>query len=106
MLRQVRRKTSFLNPIYAVRVSHNNKSTLVESEIQNMIGRIPRSYASVAYDSLWITPLTENASRATNDINTLTKTLVQMADWSTGITGNTTLNESGDRKYASYDFGQ
>jgi branched-chain amino acid transport system substrate-binding protein len=97
-------KTSFLNPIYAVRVSHNNKSNLVESEIQNMIGRIPRSYASVAYDSLWIAALTENASRATNDINTLTKTLVQMADSYTGITGNTTLNEAGDRKYASYDF--
>ena len=97
-------KTSFLNPIYAVRVSHNNKSNLVESEIQNIIGRIPRSYASVAYDSLWIAALTENASRATNDINTLTKTLVQMADSYTGITGNTTLNEAGDRKYASYDF--
>jgi branched-chain amino acid transport system substrate-binding protein len=97
-------KTSFLNPIYSVRVSHNNKSNLVESEIQNMIGRIPRSYASVAYDSLWIAALTENASRATNDINTLTKAFVQTADSYTGITGNTTLNEAGDRKYASYDF--
>jgi branched-chain amino acid transport system substrate-binding protein len=97
-------KTSFLNPIYAVRVSHNNKSSLVESEIQTMIGRIPRSYASVAYDSLWIAALTENESRATNDINTLTKTLVQVANSYTGITGNTTLNEAGDRKYASYDF--
>ena len=47
-------KTSFLNPIYAVRVSHNDKSNLVEIEIQDMIGRIPRSYASVAYDSLWV----------------------------------------------------
>jgi len=97
-------KTSFLNPIYAIRVSHNNKTNLVESEIQNMIARIPRSYASVAYDSLWIAALTENASRATNDINTLTKTLVQTANSYTGITGNTTLNEAGDRKYASYDF--
>ncbi len=97
-------KTSFLSPIYAVRVSHNNKSKLVESEIQNMIGRIPRSYASVAYDSLWIAALTENASRATNDINTLTKTLVQIADSYTGITCNTTLHEAGDRKHASYDF--
>ncbi|MGB7955590.1 MAG: hypothetical protein WCF23_16565 [Candidatus Nitrosopolaris sp.] len=77
---------------------------MVESEIQNMIGRIPRSYASVAYDSISIAALTENASRATNDINTLTKTLVQMAESYTGITGNTTLNEAGDRKYASYDF--
>jgi ABC-type branched-subunit amino acid transport system substrate-binding protein len=96
--------TSFLNPIYAIRVSHDNKSSLVESEIQNMIGRIPRSYASVAYDSLWIAALTENATGATNDINTLTKTLVQIADSYTGITGSTTLNEAGDRKYASYDF--
>jgi len=96
--------TSFLNPIYAIGVSHDNKSSLVESEIQNMRGRIPRSYASVAYDSLWIAALTENATGATNDINTLTKTLVQIADSYTGITGSTTLNEAGDRKYASYDF--
>lgn len=96
--------TSFLNPIYAIRVGHDNKNNLVESEIQNMIGRIPRSNASVAYDTLWIAALTENASRASNDINTLTKTLVQIADSYTGITGSTTLNEAGDRKYASYDF--
>jgi branched-chain amino acid transport system substrate-binding protein len=96
--------TSFLNPIYAIRVNHDNKSNLVESEIQNMIGRTPRSYASVAYDSLWIAALTENATRATNDINTLTKTLVQIADSYTGITGSTTLNKAGNRKYASYDF--
>jgi branched-chain amino acid transport system substrate-binding protein len=69
-----------------------------------MIGRIPRSYASVAYDSLWIAALTEYSSRATNSINTLTKTLVQTANSYTGITGNTTLNEAGDRKYPSYDF--
>jgi ABC-type branched-subunit amino acid transport system substrate-binding protein len=46
----------------------------------------------------------ENASRATNNINTLTRTLVQIADSYTGITGSTALNEAGDRKYASYDF--
>jgi len=77
---------------------------LVESEIQNMIGRIPRSYASVAYDSLWVAALTESPIRATNDINTLTKTLVRIADSYTGVTGSTTLNEAGDRKYASYYF--
>src|SRR2546428_1424287 len=106
MWKRGREKTAFLNPVYGVQPANTNsiRYNHIQSEIQNMIERIPRSYASVAYDSLWIAALTENATVATNDINTLTKTLVQIADSYTGITGSTTLNEAGDRKYASYDF--
>jgi branched-chain amino acid transport system substrate-binding protein len=98
-------KTRLLSPIYAVRISHNERGNLIEGEIQKMIGSIPRSYASVAYDSLWIASLTENASHATNNnITLLTTTLTRIANSYNGITGSTSLNQAGDRKYANYDF--
>jgi branched-chain amino acid transport system substrate-binding protein len=98
-------KTRLLSPIYAVRISHNERGNLIEGEIQKMIGSIPRSYASVAYDSLWIASLTENASHATNNnITLLTTTLTRIANSYSGITGSTSLNQAGDRKYANYDF--
>jgi len=102
-------KTAFLNPIYSVQPTNTNSTRYndVQSEIQNMIGRIPRSYASVAYDSLWLAALTENAALRTmmpNDVNFLKKTFVHIANSYSGITGNTALNAAGDRSSGNYDF--
>jgi branched-chain amino acid transport system substrate-binding protein len=102
-------KTAFLNPVYGVQPTNTNsiRYNHIQSEIQNMIGRIPRSYASVAYDSLWLAALTENATVRTmmpNDVNFLKKTFVHIADSYSGITGNTGLNAAGDRSYGNYDF--
>jgi len=69
-----------------------------------MIDRIPRSYAEVAYDAFWVAALTENAAAGTKDINFLRKTFLQIANSYTGITGNTSLDEAGYRKYGDYDF--
>jgi ABC-type branched-subunit amino acid transport system substrate-binding protein len=69
-----------------------------------MIGRVPRSYAEVAYDAFWVAALTENANAGTKDINSLRKTFLQIANSYTGITGNTSLDEAGYRKYGDYDF--
>jgi len=96
-------KTGFVNPIYAV----DNKSykfKLIENQIQEMIGRAHRAYAEVTYDAFWVAALTENATLGTKDINYLKKTFVQIANSHTGITGDTSLNEEGDRKYGDYDF--
>jgi hypothetical protein len=35
---------------------------IVDNQIQEMIGRVPRSYAEVAYDAFWVAALTENAT--------------------------------------------
>ena len=48
--------------------------------------------------------LAENYTNATPDVNYLKNTLVKIADSYNGITGNTTLNQFGDRKYEDYDF--
>jgi branched-chain amino acid transport system substrate-binding protein len=72
--------------------------------LEQQIERTPRSYASVAYDILWVAALAENNTKATHDINYLKNTIVKIADSYNGITGNTTLNEFGDRKNGDYDF--
>ena len=76
----------------------------MEAQIHEQIERTPRSYASVAYDALWVAALAENNTKATHDINYLKNTIVKIADSYKGITGNTTLNQFGDRKYGDYDF--
>jgi branched-chain amino acid transport system substrate-binding protein len=97
-------KTGFVNPIYGVADNNNYKFKLVDSQIQKIIGRVPRSYAEVTYDSFWVAALTENSTGGTKDINSLKKSFLQIANSYTGITGNTSLNEAGDRKNADYDF--
>jgi branched-chain amino acid transport system substrate-binding protein len=97
-------KTGFPTPIYAVENDNDERLKHVEAQIHEQIERTPRSYASVAYDALWVAALAENNTKATRDINYLKSTIVKIADSYNGITGNTTLNQFGDRKYGDYDF--
>ena len=46
-------KTGFVNPIYAVD-NKNYKFKLINNQIQEIIGRVPRPYAEVAYDAFWV----------------------------------------------------
>ena len=64
----------------------------------------PSTYASLAYDAFWVAALTLNATVTTNDFSSLKNTLVHKANSYLGVTGNTTLNDAGDRKYGNYDF--
>jgi branched-chain amino acid transport system substrate-binding protein len=97
-------KTGFPTPIYAVENDNDERLKHIEDQIHEQIERTPRSYASVAYDALWVAALAENNTKATRDINYLKSTIVKIADSYNGITGNTTLNQFGDRKYGDYDF--
>jgi branched-chain amino acid transport system substrate-binding protein len=97
-------KTSFTTPIYGVENDNDEKFKHIEAQIHEQIERTPRSYASVAYDILWVASLAENNTKATRDDNYLKSTLVKIADSYNGITGNTSLNQFGDRKYGDYDF--
>jgi branched-chain amino acid transport system substrate-binding protein len=97
-------KTGFPTPIYAVENDNDERLKHVEDQIHEQIERTPRSYGSVAYDILWVAALAENNTKATHDINYLKNTIVKIADSYNGMTGNTTLNQFGDRKYGDYDF--
>ena len=48
--------------------------------------------------------LTENATTGIKDIKILKQKLYQIANSYSGVTGNTSLSEDGDRKYGTYDF--
>jgi len=100
-------KTNFSNPIFGVDNDSDVRLNRFENEIHKILERNPRSYASVAYDILWITSLTENDIKTDathSDLTTLKKTFENIANSYRGITGNTTLNNVGDRKYGDYDF--
>lgn len=97
-------KTNFTTAIFAVEDDNDERLKHVEAQIHERIERTPRSYASVAYDTLWVAALAENDTKATHDINYLKNTIVKIAQSYQGITGNTTLNQFGDRKYGDYDF--
>jgi branched-chain amino acid transport system substrate-binding protein len=97
-------KRNFTTPIYAVENDNDERLKHIEAQIHEQIERTPRSYASVAYDTLWVAALAENNTKATHDINYLKNTIVKIADSYKGITGNTSLNQFGDRKYGDYDF--
>jgi len=97
-------KTGFPTPIYTVENDNDERLKHIEDQIHEQIERTPRSYASVAYDILWVAALAENDTKATHDINYLKNTIVKIADSYKGITGNTSLNQFGDRKSGDYDF--
>jgi branched-chain amino acid transport system substrate-binding protein len=97
-------KTGFPTPIYAVENDNDERLKHIEDQIHEHIERTPRSYASVAYDTLWVAAIAENNTKATHNINYLKSTIVKIADSYEGITGNTSLNQFGDRKYGDYDF--
>jgi branched-chain amino acid transport system substrate-binding protein len=76
----------------------------VDNEIHQRIGKLPRTYAEVAYDAFWVSALTENATGASNNINSVKNIFLRTAASYAGITGNTSLNQAGDRRYGDYDF--
>src|SRR5687767_5704550 len=97
-------KTNFLNPIYSVNASDSFKK--LEARIVEEIGEVPRSYAQVAYDEFRVAALTlKNYNRTQqDDIDSLRDGFINTANFYTGVTGRTELNDSGDRKNGSYDF--
>jgi branched-chain amino acid transport system substrate-binding protein len=100
-------KTNFSNPIFGVENDSDENYKRVENELHKTLERVPRSYASVAYDIFWISSLTENSINKNGmqtDLGSLKKTFEKVANSYKGITGNTSLNSLGDRRYGDYDF--
>jgi ABC-type branched-subunit amino acid transport system substrate-binding protein len=79
----------------------------LEERIVEEIGRVPTSYAQVAYDQFWVSALTLNNYTGTqqqDDIGSLSEAFIDTANSYVGVTGSTKLNDAGDRKEAPYDF--
>jgi len=106
--------TSFYNPI--PRFDHNNDDNrnlyhnLLE-EIRKEVHTEPSPYSAVAYDILWVAAIAENMTR--HNVNNITDiqgihglrdAIIRSAKSYLGVTGNTTLNNMGDRAKGEYDF--
>jgi ABC-type branched-subunit amino acid transport system substrate-binding protein len=79
------------------------------SKIHKKLERTPRSYAYVAYDILWIASLTQDSikkmkSPQSDSADSFKQKFREIASTYKGITGNTTLNKVGDRRFGDYDL--
>lgn len=94
-------RSNFLNPIYGV--EETEEFNKIEERIADDVGRVPRSYAEVTYDALWVAATTLDNYDG-QDADLLRSTFLQTANSYVGVTGSTELNDAGDRKSGSYDF--
>ncbi len=106
--------TSFSNPI--PRFDNNNDANgyLYDSLLEEIRteGHIePSPYSAVAYDILWIAAIAENMTRNNENnitdiqgIQVLRDAIKSSAKSYLGVTGNTTLNNMGDRAKGEYDL--
>lgn len=106
--------TSFSNPI--PRFDNNNDAngylydSLLE-EIRTEVHIEPSPYSAVAYDILWIAAIAENMTRNNENnitdiqgIQVLRDAIKSSAKSYLGVTGNTTLNNMGDRAKGEYEY--
>ena len=80
----------------------NAQSKLVEEAVEEAIGRTPRTYASSAYDAIWLLGLSMERIQST-DVTQLTAVFPEVAAEHMGALGSTELNEHGDLAQVNYD---
>lgn len=93
--------TSLLCPIFN---SLGPNADEVASEIEAITGNTPRTEALQAYDAVWLSALTYCKTGVSADIATLRDTLPDIAYNYSGVTGDITLNDDGDRLNGTYTF--
>ena len=80
----------------------NEFSKQVEEAVEEAIGRTPRTYASSAYDAIWLLGLSMERAQST-DVSTLTAIFPEVAAEHQGALGSTRLNANGDLAQTNYD---
>jgi branched-chain amino acid transport system substrate-binding protein len=76
----------------------------VALRIQQRGGTAPDAFALAVYDATWVAALAYLASPSNVELDSLSSRFVQAAGSYHGLTGWTTLNAAGDRRYADFDF--
>ncbi|MFL6393312.1 MAG: ABC transporter substrate-binding protein [Nitrososphaeraceae archaeon] len=106
--------TSFYNPIPRFDNNNDDNRNLYHNlleEIRKEVHTEPSPYSAVAYDILWVAAIAENMTR--HNVNNITDiqgiqdlrdAIIRSAKSHLGVTGNTTLNNMGDRAKGEYDF--
>lgn len=78
--------------------------TPIVQQLTSGLGRSPEVYALTAYDAVWLYVQAYNECAHPSDIGLFKATLVEVAQRYFGITGRTTFDAAGDRKFASFEF--
>ena len=94
----------FLSPSFAPDPSVMDLWSPVNDELISTLGRTPEVFALTTYDAVWIMVLSHIAAQHPEDIEQFKSSLENLTQYYNGITGRTTLDENGDRKFASFNF--
>jgi branched-chain amino acid transport system substrate-binding protein len=95
---------NFPCPIFGLDESAKSKWGPLVERIKTAIGRQPEVYALTAYDALWVLALSAVSAGKDTGITNMKNIFVLQASNFFGVTGNTRLNENGDRAEGNYDF--
>jgi len=95
---------NFPCPLYGLAPGARSKWEPLMQRIEAVIHRQPEVYALTAYDALWVAALSLNLTGLNPDIEHLKTVFTHQASIFSGVTGNTILNDAGDRAGGNYDF--
>jgi len=93
-----------LCPIFGYDPAAQYKWEPLVERIEAKTGSKPDIYALCAYDELWLISLTYLSTGFPTDSQNFRYIFELQANDYFGVTGRTTLNDSGDREFAIYDF--
>jgi branched-chain amino acid transport system substrate-binding protein len=91
-------------PTFGLDNSTQNLWQPLLQRLEMLLDRTPEIYAFTTYDALWLAAETIIESDNSTNFSSLKQTFENIADTTLGVSGNTTLNDAGDRAYAAYDF--
>jgi branched-chain amino acid transport system substrate-binding protein len=91
-------------PVFGLDDAAKYKWQPLIDRIRAQIGRTPDVYAITAYDALWVSVRAYLVTGPAPDISLLKKTFIGESGKFFGASGNTLLDENGDRAYGNYDF--
>lgn len=93
-------------PVFGLNDSASANWQPLMAQLETELNRKPESYAFSAYDALFVAVLTYIEEGGYDNIQTYKAEFYNQAELYFGATGNTQLNNAGDRAAATYDFWQ
>ena len=95
---------NFRAPSFAPDPSGYDRWGPVNDKLTLTLGRTPEIFALTTYDAVWMMVLAHVLAQDPADLAEFKSSLEHLTGYYNGITGRTTLDENGDRKYASFNF--
>jgi branched-chain amino acid transport system substrate-binding protein len=94
----------FLSPSFAPDPSVSDLWNPINETLTTTLGRTPEVFALTTYDAVWLMVLSFVLNEDPGNFGQFKSSFEHLTQYYNGITGRTTLDENGDRKYASFNF--